>query len=578
MWGYQKHVQISFKVSAESLFNKLDIGLNPNVFFIGVLIEDRNNRHPICIEPDDTGFHVSSFSDVDQLASELIKVDSESKIIHSHPIAQENHDHRISKRAYRDSILKTLRKVGAYGEEDYFVAFPTYVEGYLVFTALSLNKNVLSKYYALTKDKWNEKYCISRSFIESCINTFLGECTQALKDPNYESGAISRKPDELLRDSARNLMYTVSTSGGNLDGLHDLYDACNEIASMKYEGAEGLGGLIITPYDHKNLKMTLQLKEPIKMRNRRKVRKFLELTDSDSYIVSDSALIYGLGKLTGKYNPKDENIFVVDFKSHFKWELSHDENPMMVVEYGFPTLPKEKISREKFYSDLPRLFKDIKKKQIDDLWEVTLEATKQKHGAMLIISLQAEVEAERLGNQCFPLEPFKLNEKLVAQTTSIDGGVLMDEKANCHAIGVILDGIATLKGDSSRGSRYNSAVRYYEHFGSEVPLMIVVVSEDGMINLIPDLKPQIRHSDITEAIDNFRKILESENINKKYFNRGMNFFKSVNFYLTEEECKTINSLRHQIEEKFADDLVWVRIVYEELKPNPDMDKSYYKDE
>lgn len=578
MWGYQRHAQVSFQVSAESLFKKLDYELNPNVFFVGVLVEDREQSHPICMEPDDTDFHVSHFSDVKKLASELVKVDTETNIIHSHPVAQENHDNRISKKAYRDSILKTLQKESIYGKNEYFVAYPTLVEGYLVFTVLSLNKKVLSKYYSLTKEKWNDRFDISRSFIESCINTFLSECTRELKDPNQGFNFISRKADELLRDSSRNFMYTVSSAGGNIDGLHGLYNACNEIASMKYEGAEGFGGLIVAPTDHDNIQITLELKKPIKMRNHRKVRKFLELVDSESYIISDSALIYGLGKLTGKYNPKDENIFIISFKNHLKWELLHDSNPLMVVEYGIPSLPKEKISRDKFYSDFPRLFKDIKKKQIDTLWRVTIEAIKQKHGAMLIISSQAEAEAMRLGSQCFQLEPLNLNSKLIEQTTAIDGGVLMDENATCHAIGVILDGIATEKGDSSRGSRYNSAVRYYEHFGADASVVMVVISEDGMIDIIPDLIPQINHSDITEAIEDFENLFKSEVFNGKHFNKGMSFFQSINFYLTEQECNTINSLRHQIEEKFTKDLQMLRIIYSDLIPNPEMNDSYYTKE
>ncbi|QTE21095.1 DNA integrity scanning protein DisA nucleotide-binding domain protein [Polaribacter cellanae] len=578
MWGYQKHAQISLQVSAESIFKKLDIELDPKIFFVGVLVEDRENRHPICIEPDDTDFYVSQFTDVKRLANELEKIDSDSRIIHSHPIAQENQDNKIKAKAYRDSILKTIERESSYGENDHFVSYPTNVEGYLVFTVLSLNKRKLEKYYSLTKDKWNDRFHISRSFIESCIDTFLDECTHELKDPNRGISFMSRKAEELLRDSARNFMYSASNVGGNFEGLHGLYDTCNEIASMKYEGAEGLGGLVVAPSGHKNIRMTLELKKPIKMRNHRKVRKFLELVDSESYIISDSALIYGLGKFTGKYNPKDENIFVISFKNHLKWELLHDENSLMLVEYGIPSLPKEKINRDKFYDDFPRLFKGIEKKQIDALWEVTMEATKQKHGAMLIISAQAETEAKRLESQCFPLEPLKLNSKLIAQTTSIDGGVLMDENAICHAIGVILDGIATEKGDSSRGSRYNSAVRYNEHFGAEAPVVIVVISEDGMINLIPELKPQIKHSVIIEAIDNFEDVLKSETLNKKKFNTGMSFFKSINFYLTEEDCKNINSLRHQIEEKFAKDLVMLRIVYQDITPYAEMNDSYYKEE
>lgn len=120
MWGYQRHAQISLEVSAEGLFNKLDKGLNPKVFFVGVLIEDREDRHPICIEPDDTAFNVNSFSDIKGLTEELLKVDEESRIMHSHPIAQENHNNKILKRAYKNAVLKVLQRKSAYGDKEFF--------------------------------------------------------------------------------------------------------------------------------------------------------------------------------------------------------------------------------------------------------------------------------------------------------------------------------------------------------------------------------------------------------------------------------------------------------------------------
>ena len=46
--------------------------------------------------------------------------------------------------------------------------------------------------------------------------------------------------------------------------------------------------------------------------------------------------------------------------------------------------------------------------------------------------------------------------------TNIDGAVLIEPSGICHAIGAILDGLATEKGDSSRGSRYNGALRYVQ--------------------------------------------------------------------------------------------------------------------
>jgi len=578
MWGYQQHVQISFQVSAESLFKKIDYKLNPRVFFIGVLVDKREDRHPVCLEPEDCGYNVESFRDLKDLATQFEKVDEEGRIFHSHQIAQENHEKRITTKSYIEGINKILKRENVYGENEHYVASPTYIDGFLVFTVLSLNKDALNKYYSLIKNKMDERFTIYRSFIESTINIFLKECSNSLKDPNNAINSIERNADELLRNAGRQFMYTVSAAGRNFEGLHGLYDACNEIASMKYEGAVGIGKMIIAPKDHKNVKVTLQLKEPIRVSDYRKVRKFLELSDNSSAIISDTALIYGLGELRGKYNPKEETLFEINFTSHFKWELSHDNNPLMVVEYREPSLPVEKINREKFYSDFPRLFDGISKEQIDDLWDISMEATKQKHGTMLVISDNAANEAIRLGKQCFTLKPLKLTEKIIQQITSIDGAVLLDRDSTCHAIGVILDGLATEKGDASRGARFNSAIRYYEQFGKETSLVLVIISEDGMINLIPNLKPQIKHSLITEAIDEFKSILDLQNLNHKAFNQGMSFFQSLNFYLTKKECETINKLRKEIEEKFKKDLAMMHIVYSDLEPNEEMNDSYYKPE
>ncbi|MEC4004831.1 diadenylate cyclase [Flavobacterium sp. SUN052] len=577
MWGFQQHMLISFQVSSESLFRKLDYKLDPKVFFIGILTEERTDRHPICIEPEDCGFSTHSFADVKKLASELENVDEERRIFHSHEIAQENHNRRITAKSYVEAINKILKRDDIYGEKEYFVAAPTHVEGFLVFTVLSLNKSVVNRYYSLTKDKQIDRFTIYRSLIESSIHSLLKECSIALKDPNNSMGAIDRSAEELLRDAGRQFIYTVSGAGRNFSGLHGFYDACNEIASMRYEGAVGLGKIIVAPKDHKNVKVTLQLKNPIRIRDYRKVRKFLEISDFDSSLICDSALIYGLGELRGKYNPKEESLFVINFTSHFKWELTHDNNPLMVVEYREPRLPEEKINREKFYLDFPRLFQSISKDQIDDLWDLSLEATKQKHGTMLVISDEALNESERLGKQSFPLKPLKLTDKVIQQITAIDGAVLLDRDSNCHAIGVILDGIATEKGDASRGARYNSAIRYYEQFGQNKSLIIVIISEDGMINLIPDLKPQIKRSSIVESIEEFKNILNLDNLNHKSFNYGMTHFQTINFYLTEEECEQINITRKLIEEKFKKDLIMVHIVYEDLKSNPDMNESYYKE-
>lgn len=578
MWGYQRLMQISMEYSAKSLFSKIDYKLNPKIFFLGILVEERDGRHPICLEPESCGFTTQSFSDIKRLAAELEKVDEEKLIFNSHPVVQQNHERRITTKSYVEAVNKILKQQNNFSDNDYFVASPTYIEGYWVFTILSLDKNVLNNYYSLSKNKLDNRYRICRSFIDSTIEIYLKECSNALKEPDKGISAIERNVDELLRDAGKKFMYTVSSAGRNIDGLNGLYEACNEIASMKYEGAVSIGKMIIAPKDHKNIKISLQLKEPIKINDYRKVRKFLELSTNDTSIISDSALIYGLGEIRGKYNSKEESIFEISFTSHFTWMLIHDNNPLMVVEYRDPSLPKEKINREKFYSDFPRLFKGINKEQIDDLWDITMEATKQKHGTMLVISDIASKEAIRLGKQCFPLKPIKLTENIIQQITSIDGAVLLDRDSTCHAIGVILDGIASDKGDSARGARYNSAIRYFEYASLKSPLALVIISEDGMINLIPNLKPQIQHSLIVKAISEFKDILNAEKLDHKAFNQGMNFFQEINFYLNKNECYDVNVTRIKIEEKFKKDLEMMKVIYNDLVPNEEMNHSYYIEE
>ena len=59
----------------------------------------------------------------------------------------------------------------------------------------------------------------------------------------------------------------------------------------------------------------------------------------------------------------------------------------------------------------------------------------------------------------------------------------------CHAFGVILDGVSNESGDRSRGARFNSAVRYQNM--ATVGSIIIVISDDGTIDLLPRLMPRV---------------------------------------------------------------------------------------
>ena len=105
---------------------------------------------------------------------------------------------------------------------------------------------------------------------------------------------------------------------------------------------------------------------------------------------------------------------------------------------------------------------------------------------MLVITTEALAEADRLKLQCTLVEPVPLTPLITRLVTSIDGAVLLDPEGYCYSIGVILDGRASGRGDSARGARYNSALRYVE--SSEYPCIAVVVSEDGLVDVITSVQ------------------------------------------------------------------------------------------
>lgn len=570
IWEEQLHCQISLQLAAEELFDSLDERLYPKVYMIGVRVNNDLEKAFIHLECKDCDYCVTDF----------ISLQSIPKVILPAAKSSDNEVSSYLTNQYLAELQRILRSHAKSRVVESFISNPAYINGYLVFVVTELNKSVMNTYYTLTKDysTATRTQKISRSFIESIIKTYLNASTNALKAKSLsEFKILSKSRDELVSSAAHDFMKTVSACGQNGHNLHILYDACNTISSLKYEGEEGLGKMIIAKKNHQNISLTIALEEPILIKDFRKVRKFLELADHKNLLISDSVYIYGLGKIKGKYNHHEESLFVIHFTKHFHWEVLHHHKIMLSVAFRMPSLYSEQINKEKFYSTLNRVFKDIDRDRLNNLWEITIEATKQKHGTILVITNAAKEEAERLSEQSFKVKPVALNRSLMQQITSIDGAVLLDTNCWCYGIGVILDGIASSYGDSSRGARLNSAIRYYEFMEKKTGIVLVVISEDGMINLIPELKPQVMHSNILKKIEELRLLVDAEYTDRRRFNIIMEYFSQHNFYFSEKECNLINGLKATLEHKyrFSDG---VKMIYDNFEPNRKMNSSYYLNE
>lgn len=443
----------------------------------------------------------------------------------------------------------------------------------MVCVVLQLGRVVYDRYYSLTKDKIHRRYHVSTSLLEAAVSEYLESCAEALTKPNAGAnlGVINRDADEIIRAAGKRFMYTPASAGGEIMGLHGLFHACNTISSMRYEGAEGIGKMIIARRGHPNVEEIISFSQPTYINEFRAVRKVLEISNNPYCLLTDSHSVYGIGQLKGVYDYRREDLFLVNFTKHYAWELLHGEHIMMRTIYGQPELPKSLVDQEKFQSILNRVFTGIEMKNTGLLWEVVIEATKQKHGTMVVITSSAEQEAKRLAQQAILIKSIIISPDIVRMATTIDGAVLVDDKCICYAFGVILDGIASIKGTSTRGSRYNSAIKYVE--GKERTLA-VVVSVDGSIDLIPDLIPQIKRSSLQSAIETLKKLADEDETNVKKFNETMKWLKEHQFYLLPEMCEEINKFRLLLEQRFPSDIN-IRIVYSDFAPNSEMNDSFF---
>lgn len=325
------------------------------------------------------------------------------------------------------------------------------------------------------------------SFLNSLVAWFFHLSTQVFP---YFGGYVTliHRSAELLRRAAFFLINDCIVSG---DVGLDFFEQFNEIAQLKYEGKVVSGKITFVPEEFERITFSLRLKEEVLISDHKKVRKLLEICNFDKQLIANGKKIIGLGKISDTL--PDDSIFQVVFSKSPQWQFLHNGNVVFEVEKLLPKLFQEKVRKQEIINSMKRTFSRIRSNGIEYFCSVLEQATKQEKGTIIVIVEKASKEAKRLMAQSLLVEPQKLEVGDISQISSIDGAILFSPDGKCHAIGVILDGIVPenidvkRKGDSSRGARYNSALRYF-NWMKEIknPCFILVVSEDGHVNKISD--------------------------------------------------------------------------------------------
>jgi DNA integrity scanning protein DisA with diadenylate cyclase activity len=415
------------------------------------------------------------------------------------------------------------------------------------------------------------------SLIDALADEYFRLIKQKLLINETGWSLVQTNIDELIKDSGASFLYAISSRARNAPGVHGLFERLNFISSLKYERQENSGTIILCRKTHPNIVFDVTLGTPVPMSDYRKVRKLLELTTDSFFLISDSASIYGLGHVTGTYDAASESLFYIKFTGFYQWELLHEKKQLMNVKFNQPYLMTNVFKKMRFISDMKRIFKHIEYDTIISLYSMIYALIKSKYGSILVICSDAEAESERLKYQSIQVKPFAINDTMIEKFSHIDGAIIIDEKGICYSISTILDGLATSKGDSSRGSRYNSSVRYFENRRNDTEIAIVIVSEDGMIDFIPYLRPVVSRKFIDGLVNKLVKMEAREQVRGKLFHPLMEEIEGYAFYLNADQCAAINEKRKNIEQRLRvlnseDSGQFMR---EDLKPNPECDESYF---
>ncbi|MGW5891950.1 diadenylate cyclase, partial [Priestia megaterium] len=277
-------------------------------------------------------------------------------------------------------------------------------------------------------------------------------------------------------------------------------DIINEISNLKYEKAN-IKGEIVFPtalVEHivNNPNRVINLHSLVSFKETRKIRKLLEMTSEKYRLISlDESKSYGnhnfdaygvsIGTIKESYL---DACFIIKFNGPLEWELYRGNKFILSSSNYKVSLRMNSPDVKSYLKDKFHSVFDKNDSNFERVWEIIQASTQQSKGTMLVVSNKAKEESYRLKDMSFNVNPFRLTKNFVKTISSIDGAIMADPSGVCHALGVILDGISVeySAADPSRGARYNSAIKYRDlmKMDSKARFMIVVVSEDGMIDVI----------------------------------------------------------------------------------------------
>jgi hypothetical protein len=391
-----------------------------------------------------------------------------------------------------DAIAATFVKSKLGRNRKAFVSWPKKRDDHLVCAVVLVDESAYAEHSVLTEKEGFERRGVPPSLPTAIIESLFESVDGWLEVPDngQRTKPVHFDATEIARRAGARFLRVGAHAGGfgsyiqlSKAGNFELFEVLTAISFMSYEQKEGQGGFIIANKDRSGLDIEVELAIPIKVTDHRAVRKLLEVSSKNRQLLSDGIHVFGIGEIKKDYDESKNDTFLVEFIARGTWELKHAGKGLMRVVNGQPQIPVKPIEPRKLASMLLNEFGATK--EANKIAEMVRTVAESHHGAVIVISTEAAYETVRLKADCTPITPIPATADLLIALTKIDGAVMLDPAGLVHSFGLILDGAAASGGSSSRGARYNSANRYQKFVEKHGKAIVVVISEDGMVDVFP---------------------------------------------------------------------------------------------